>query len=413
MENMSIVSIEGNIVNIDKTTRARIEIDDNGLISSVDKETGQADIVLNDEFIFPGFIDLHVHARECTDHSQDYKEDFVTAGQAAINGGVVAFMDMPNNPAAPVNDQTYDEKNKLTKKSSVDILLYAGIGPATKPLSAKVPYKVYMGPSVGDLFFASNAQLEEVIKNYAGQNISFHCEDPVILEQNKNQLTHEFKRPKEAEILAIDFALELIEKYNLTAKICHCSTVAGMRKIVAAKKKRLKVTAEITPHHLYFDIDMLNDQNHQALQVNPPIRHSKTERLELIEMLKNGDIDYLATDHAPHTLEEKQKGASGMPHLDTYGPFVTWLINEHGFTPANIMRVCSLNPGKFVNDFLPNKYGKIEQGYVGSLTVIDMNRPLTIEKSFLKTKCGWSPFEGVEFPGRVAMTVVKGKVYNI
>src|SRR6185369_6424326 len=131
-----MLSIEGNIVNnIDGIKRGRVEIGDNGIISSVGQPTGSADILLKDELIFPGFIDLHVHARECADHSWDYKEDFTTASAAAINGGVVAFADMPNNQVPPVDDASYLAKQELTKKSAVDVVLYAGIGRNTKPLS--------------------------------------------------------------------------------------------------------------------------------------------------------------------------------------------------------------------------------------------------------------------------------------
>lgn len=409
---MPKLSIEGNIVNIYGVTRGRVEIGDDGIIAAVGKDTGNADFVLKDELIFPGFIDLHVHARECVDHSWDYKEDFATAGAAAINGGVVAFADMPNNPVPPLDDASYKAKAELIKKSAVGILLYAGITPNTSPLSQIVPYKVYMTKSTGDLFFQSREQLEPVIKKYQGQNISFHCEDPKILDENKNQPTHSLQRPPEAEVSAIDIALGLIEKYNIKAKICHCSTVAGVEKIKAAKKRGLSVTVEITPHHLYFDESSLSTEKQKQLQINPPVRNNKHDRLKLIEYLKNGDIDYLATDHSPHTAEDKQKGATGMPHLDTYGPFVSWLMAEHGFTPADVMRVCSLNPGKFLNDFLPFRFGKIEPGFIGSLTVLDMAKPITINKSMLKTKCGWLPFEGITFPGSVTMTVVKGKSFS-
>ncbi len=401
-------SIEGIIAN--SGNRKHIEIDvSSGLIVNVTDVTGKADLILKDEIIFPGFIDLHVHAREDESHTQDYKEDFISAGEAAINGGVVAIADMPNNTIAPVDDISYEKKNNLAQKSSAPVLLYAGIGPSTKPLKSKVPYKVFMGPSVGDLFFTSQEELEKVIANYSGENISFHCEEPKILEENKGASTHEAKRPKEAEISAVDFALFLIEKYNIVGKICHCSTIEGITKIVEAKKRGLKVTVEVTPHHLYFDETMI-ENNRQMFQVNPPIRQTKENRMALIRALRNGDIDYLATDHAPHTIEEKQKGISGLTHLDTYGPFTTWLVKEHGFTLLDVERVCSLNPGVFLNNFLKDRYGEIKEGYVGSLTILDMNKEILINKEILKTKAGWSPFENVVFPGSVAMTVIKGVV---
>lgn len=399
-----MLSIEGSIVNKDKVFRGRIEIDQSGMINKIGEPTGDADFIFTDELIFPGFIDLHVHAREDMSHTQDYKEDFISAGEAAVNGGVVAFVEMPNNPIPPIDDKSYAEKKELAKKCPVTVLLYAGIGPRTKPLSKKVPYKVFMGKSVGDLFFTTLEDLESVIKNYEGQYVSFHCEDPEILEENKNQPTHESQRPPQAEISGIDFALKLIEKYNIFGKICHVSTVEGINKIIEAKKRGVNVTVEVTPHHLYFS------KANKNLQVNPPIR-TEENCIALIKLLKKGDIDFLATDHAPHTTEEKEKGISGMPHLDTYGPFVTWLMKEHGFTLEEVTRVCSQNPANFVNNFLEQKYGEIKEGFIGSLTVLDMSKPVTITKEILKTKCGWSPFEGTTFPGSVAMTIIKGKIY--
>jgi len=151
------------------------------------------------------------------------------------------------------------------------------------------------------------------------------------------------------------------------------------------------------------------------LQMNPPLR-GREDRLAMIEALRAGEIDYLATDHAPHSLEEKGKGTSGVPHLDTYGAFATWLMAEHGFTAKQIARVCGANPGRFVQPYLPKDYGKgfgrAEAGYVGSLTVLDLKTPYLVKRDSLKTKCGWSPFEGVTFPGRVRHTVVRGRVYS-
>jgi dihydroorotase len=405
-------TIEGQIVNINKTSRGRIEIGNDGLIAKIGIATGRADLVLKDELIFPGFIDLHVHARECADHSQDYKEDFTSAGQAAINGGVVAFADMPNNPVPPVDEKSYAEKLALTKKSAVDVLLYAIITAYSKPLPFPVPYKAFTSKSVGETFFSQLADLEEGVKKYQGQNVSFHCEDPEIIRQNQNQPSHEQRRPEQAEIKAVEFVLGLIEKYGIKGKICHCSTAEGLQKILAAKHRGLEVTVEVTPHHLYFDETMLTHENRKMFQVNPPIRQTKENRLALITALKNGDIDYLATDHAPHSIAEKEKAMSGLTHLDTYGPFTVWLMSEHKFTAQDIARVCAYNPGQFLNQFQDKKYGEIKEGFAGSLSIIDMNRPIKIEKSKLKTKASWSPFEGVSFRGSVPYTIIRGKFYQ-
>jgi dihydroorotase len=410
-----MLRIEGRIVNHDAEFDGAVEIDTStGLIERVGPKEGRSDIDIGSCLIFPGFGDLHIHAREDAGGSQTYKEEFSSASAAAIHGGVTHVADMPNNPVAPIDDATYSAKELLTASSTVHVTLYAGIGPQTNPLNRHVPYKAFMGPSVGDLFFTSQAQLESVISRYRGKNVSFHCEDPEILEANKNAATHEQKRPASAEISATEFALQLVEKYELVGKLCHYSTREGLQKILAARARGIRVTCEVTPHHLFFDDSMITEENRLWLQMNPPLR-SPDDRIALIAALKRGDIDYIATDHAPHTIAEKGKGASGVPHLDTYGAFATWLIAEHGFSAKDISRVCAFNPGVFVREFLPAElgkgYGLIEPGYVGSLTILDLATPYAVSRDSIKSKCAWSPFEGYTLPGSVRYTVVKGKVF--
>jgi len=403
--------IEGKIINFDGESQGQVVIDqDSGLIEAIGENFGTADLQ-TDGLIFPGFVDVHVHAREDASGTQTYKENFRTMSNAAINGGIVHAADMPNNPVAPVDETRYREKQLLAEKSLVGITLYGGVGLETDPFSFPAPYKAFMGPSVGDLFFTSQDQLERVIARYARQAVSFHCEDPEILEAHKKAPTHEAKRPAEAEIKAVLFAIDLIERFKLNGKLCHLSTKAGLEAIVAAKQRGVQVTAEAAPHHLYFDETMLTTENRLWLQINPPLRKPE-DRKALIAGLKNGALDYLATDHAPHLPAEKQRGISGMPHLDTYGNVAAWLMKEHNFQPQDIARVCAFNPGKFVNEFNEQKLGRIEKGYAGSFTIIDPHAPITIGKGGLKTKSAWSPFEGVTFPGRVTHTIVKGKIYE-
>ena len=409
-------SIEGQLILEGEVRDGRVEIDETtGLITRVapGERTGQADIAM-DALVFPGFGDLHVHAREDAGGTQAYKEDFLTCSEAAIAGGVTFMVDMPNNPVAPVDEERYAAKAKLATRVLVDTFLYAGIGPETMPLKRKVPYKIFMGPSVGDLFFTSRAQIEKTLERYKGETVNFHSEEPEILEAHKGAATHELRRPPEAETAAIEFAIYLIEKFGLNGKICHLSTAAGLELVRAAKARGVALTAEVTPHHLYFDDNMLNDENRLWLQMNPPLR-TPADRAALVAGLREGAIDYLATDHAPHTKEEKMKGISGVPHLDTYGAFCSWLLAKQDFTPLQVARAASVNPSIFVKPYLSaaqgQGFGKIAPEYVGSLTVLDPNAPAVIQESELKTKCGWAPFTGVEFPGQVRATIIKGKIY--
>jgi dihydroorotase len=411
-----MLRVEGRIANHDEEFDGAIEIDPKtGLIASVGPLEGRSDLDTSGCVIFPGFGDLHVHAREDASGREMYKEDFASASAAAIHGGVTHFADMPNNPSAPIDEASYAVKERLTEGSAVHITLYGGIGPGTRPLERNVPYKAFMGPSVGELFFSSADQLEETIARYRGRNVSFHCEDPLVLDANRGASTHEQRRPATAEVSATRFALELIERYELQGKLCHFSTGEGMRDVMAAKARGVRVTCEVTPHHLFFDDAVLDDENRLWLQMNPPLR-GREDRLAMIEALRSGAIDYLATDHAPHTGEEKQEGVSGVPHLDTYGAFTTWLMKEHGFTPKEIARVCAANPGRFVREYLPKSYGlgfgRVGNGYAGSLTIVDLHTPYAVTRESLKTKCAWSPFEGYTFPGSVRHTVVRGRVYT-
>ncbi len=407
--------IAGRLVSTEAVEPGQIRVEGEQIVE-VGPRLGRPDIEFGDDcLIFAGMGDIHIHARDDPSGEETYKEDFCTASAAAINGGIVHVADMPNNPIAPVNDAAYILKQVLVRHRAVPIhiTLYAGIGPKSRPIQIDVPYKVYMGPSVGKLFFKSLEQLDKTLAQYRGANVSFHCEDPVLLKKHQRQPTHERRRPPECEISATRFALQMIEKYELRGKLCHYSVGEGLPLIREARRRGLPVTCEVTPHHLYFDETQITDENRGRMQMNPPLR-GLSDRTVLLEALRDGDLDYLATDHAPHTLEEKAsaKCPSGQPHLDTYGPFVTWLIVERGFTPARIAAVCCDNPGQFVNPYTGSlRFGRIAPGYTASLTVLNLARPTKIIRDNLKTKCGWSPFEGLTFPGSVEAVFVRGRKF--
>jgi dihydroorotase len=407
---MKPIIVEGLLADVDGVRYGQVAIE-NGLIQAGGPGLGPPDRVFSEDcLIFAGFGDIHIHAREDMTGQDCHKETFATAAAAALHGGVVHVADMPNNPAAPVTDASYQAKEDLLRRQHLPVVftLYAGIGPGTRPLARHVPYKAYMGPSVGDLFFHSLEELDETLAHYRGQAVSFHCEDPLLLERHRQAPTHEQRRPPECELSATQFALGLIEKYGLQGKLCHYSVGEGLALIRDARARGLPVTAEVTPHHVFFDTAMITDANRMWMQMNPPLR-SPADRQAMLAALRDGTADYLATDHAPHTCAEKQRGISGQPHLDTYGAFVTWLLAEQGFTPERVAAVCAANPGAFINPYHAEKYGRLLPGYIGSLTVLNRRKPLTVRREDLKTKCGWSPFEGVTFPGRVEAVCLRGQ----
>ena len=403
--------VEGRLVSSERVVSGQVRIEGDRIVA-VGPHLGVADRRFGEEcLIFAGFGDIHIHARDDVSGRECYKEDLSTAARAAVNGGVVHVADMPNNPVPPIDDESYAAKERLveSRRVPIHVTLYAGIGPGTRPLTKPVPYKVYMGPSVGELYFKTLRDLDETLAAYRGQAVSFHCEDPELLDQHRTAPTHEQRRPPECEVSATAFALQMIEKYDLTGKLCHYSVEAGIPLIRAAKARGLRVTAEVTPHHLYFDESHITESNRGLMQMNPPLRAAH-DRVAMLAALREGTLDYLATDHAPHTLEEKARGISGQPHLDTYGPFVTWLIVKQGFTPEQAASFCSEKPGDFVNSYCaPLRFGRIEPGYTASLTVLNLSRPQTVRREGLMTKCGWSPFEGVTFPGSITAILLRGE----
>jgi dihydroorotase len=469
---VSIVVYRGIIANHDKEPfTGLIEIDDSsGIIKKVSQESSKK---IDYEFglssiIFPGMGDIHIHAREDHTGEQIYKEDYTTASDAAINGGVVFAAAMPNTPAPLVNAELFKwHRNRIKDiNHPVSMLNYVGIGDGTRPIGepGEHPYKAFFGKSVGSLTFYDEVDLERALKHYAGHNVSFHVEYEPFIEASKDGRTHSERRPVGAVNYGLKLLLPLIERYKLNAKLCHWSTGGtSMEMIEKHRKLTSKIglpytTVEVSPLHLLFDTSKTDADPTlwTKIQMNPAIQ-GQMHRKALIEGLRNGFIDYLATDHAPHTWDEKhaafakfqknfpgktnsqiareiamkdpnlfnrtccENGTSGATWLDTYATVAAWLMREHKFTTQDIARVTAFNPGKFANKFLKNQYpgqdfgkgfGKIEEGYVGSLTVINTKKPVTVANKELKTKVGWSPLDGRRFVGGLEAVVVRGKKTN-
>lgn len=414
--------IEAVCVTSQYVKRQQIKFDEySGLILEVGDLKLPVDFSYDDDcLLFAGMGDVHIHAREDVSGKNNYKEDFTSARAALRNGGLVHAGDMPNNPIPPVDNKSYEDKFDLTLKTEGEIWPYAGIGPETRPLTYKVPYKVYMGHSIGDLFFKDYETLDKTLSHYKNQWVSFHCEDPVVLDHHHDKPHHHEKRPVEAEVIATRDALKLIEKYELKGKLCHYSSGEGLALIREARKRGVHVMIEVTPQHLYYDMELIPEEDWKTFQMNPPIRN-EADRSAMFNALVNGEINFLATDHAPHTHDEKLKGTSGLTGLDTYGPFVSWLL-ENGVDPKRIATMASENPGDFYNQFIESwsnisdvykKMGKgvgyLKEGYRANFTILNLKKPITISKENLKTKVGHSPFLGETFSGSVEALFIGGK----
>jgi dihydroorotase len=402
--------------------------------------------------------DCHIHGRECSHGGQNHKEDLTTASRAATHGGVVAVADMPNKgkPVTTQEDMNW-QRNRVEQIAEPTVVItYLGIGDeksGTRPLGEQgaYPYKVYFGQSVGSLTVKYGSDLDKVLANYKGQDVSFHIEYQPIIDANSTGKTHTDRRPRECVNEGLRLVLPLIEKHKLRAKLCHWSTGNdSFEQIAEYRSKGCEIDLEVSPLHLVFDSEMAkqNPELWTKIQMNPAIQ-SPQDRIDLIEGLRSGFVTMLATDHAPHTEEEKfsafakfrkagthtenmtnleiakfVKATDQQAYLDTCcenghsgAPWL--LIVRHGFTPQEIARVTGYNPGKFINKYLQQQYpnrnfgkgfGILESGYYGSATVLKLGGENTIvDQKTHKTKVAWSPLEGMDMGGSVAATFQGGK----
>ncbi len=443
----------------------RITIDDNsGFITLVERgENLQASHVFGaDCIIFAGLGDVHDHFREDNTGKQNYKEDYTTGADAALNGGVVHASAMPNTPEPITGGQQFHwHRNRVRELNHpVVILNYIGIDGSSRPLgnTGEYPYKCYFGKSVGPLSVIFASELDTILSHYRGEYVSLHVEYEPIVIMHADGKTHSDRRPVECVYEGLRLLLPLIEKYRIKAKLCHWSVGGDSFSLIEEYRARgCEIELEVSPLHLWFDTSMTDKDPSlwTTIQMNPAIQ-GLAHKHQLLYGLKTGFIQYLATDHAPHTEEEKfsafasfsrqfpgksnreiaeiirgnnvelfhdiccRNNHSGAPWLDTYGPICVWLMKEHAFMPEDIARVAAFNPGNFVNRFLPAQFpgrnfgkgfGEVAEGFMGSLTVLNTNKPTVIERPNLKSKVGWSPLEGETLPGTVEAVFIEGKRY--
>ena len=460
-----MVTVEGLLAVHDrKPFRGRISIDEKtGLIAKIEgpAKGKSADHSFGDDcLIFAGFGDVHIHAREDETGKQNYKEEYATAADAALHGGLVHVCAMPNTPSpivGPAQWQWHRARIDSLHKP-VAILNYLGIDTKTKPSGKRGDYfyKIYFGKSVGDLTVTYGSELDAILARYKGEHISFHVEYEPIVQASSKGKTHSERRPIAAVNEGLRILLPLIEKYKIHAKLCHWSTGGESFRMIAEYRARgCDIVLEVSPLHLLFDTSMTDADPSlwTKVQMNPAIQ-APEHRAALIKGLKDGFIQFIATDHAPHTEEEKfaafakfadahpgktnkqvaelvrqkdeqlyldtccENNTSGAPWLDTYALVCTWLMSEHKFTPQDIARVASYYPGIFVNPYLKRQFpkhrfgkgfGELKKGYMGSLTVLNVRKSTKVLRKDLKTKAGWSPLEERTMPGALEAVFIAGR----
>lgn len=373
--------ISGRIVDINGVYESNIGIINGKIKRMTDsKIEGKKSIALNNSsLIFPGFIDCHVHLREDASKQWTYKEDFFTGSKAAIHGGVTTVADMPNTPEPAISRERILEKIELAKKSPIQILFYGGVTSENllelkEMVSLVCGYKIYFVETTGHLILERN-KLESAVK--------------IISETKKPVVFHCY--PEDLGTI-----LKTCKKYGAKTHIAHVSRKDEVR-IIKKYKNKMQLTCETCPHYLFFTQKDLK-------MVKPPLG-SEEDRIAIMNALKKGTIDMLSSDHAPHTIKDKKNGASGFPGLDTYGNIVSWLLLNQKFKPETMARTTSYNPAKFLG--LVDR-GRIKEGLLANLTVLDTKGNTKIRNMNLQTKCEWSPFNGMALAGKILYTIYRG-----
>ncbi len=414
----SLLLKNGTIVTSKKIFDADIYIE-NGIIAAIGKSISfpsNQTIDIKGLHVFPGVIDPQVHFRE---PGFEWKEDLETGSKAAAAGGVTSFFEMPNTKPATTTAQLIDDKKKrASEKSLVNYNFFIG---ATNDNiyelnSVKnVPgIKIFMGSSTGDLLIDNFSVLEKIFKN-GSRLIAVHAEDEKLLQENKKKFIspqnvhlHALIRSPEVAFAATKKAVELSKKYQRRLHILHLTSEEEVKYL--EKEKNNYITAETTPQHLYFSAPDVYDTLRTYGQMNPPIREQRHQEA-LWYGLKNNIIDCIATDHAPHTKEEKEKpypeSPSGMPGIETSLPIMLHCASQGKCTLQNIAKWMSENPAIIYK--IQNK-GFISEGFDADLVIVDLKTSKVIDNDRLYTKVKWSPFHGIKTSGWPIITIVNGNI---
>ncbi|WP_067728346.1 dihydroorotase [Oceanobacillus damuensis] len=391
-------------------------------IEKVDKViTDEADHVidLKGRLVLPGFIDVHIHLRE---PGGEHKETIATGTEAAARGGYTTVCAMPNtNPVPDSSAALVSLLEKIKEDARVRVLPYAAI---TKGLKGEERTNIKGLSELGAFAFTDDGvgiqtadQMLNAMKEAAacGSAIVAHCEDNsivyggVVHDGEVSERLNLPGIPSLSESVQIARDVLLAEASDCHYHVCHVSTKESVRVIRDAKRAGIKVTAEVTPHHLLMNEEDIRD-NDADYKMNPPLR-AKEDQQALLEGLMDGTIDFIATDHAPHAADEKAQGflkaPFGIVGLETAFPLLyTNLVQTGKMTLHQLVGWMTNKPAEVFA--LP--YGTLEAGSIADITVVDLEKETTIDKNTFYSKGKNTPFHGWQVKGIPVMTIAAGKV---
>lgn len=371
--------------------------------------------------LFPALIDPHVHFRT---PGYEHKEDWRTAAKAALCGGYTTVFDMPNTWPPTITYARLQEKKALINAQlrEVDIpLRYQLFFGADKQHLDEIPkikdevigIKVFMGCSTGNLVIDDDESLHAVFTSAAKENliVAVHAEDEHLIRDkklryagDKNYCSHSRIRDVEVAICAVEKAIALTRLYGTRLYILHVSSADEVQLIKRAKQEGLPVFAETTPHHLFLD-ESAYETLHGKAVVNPPLRR-KGHQAALFAAIREGVIDTIGSDHAPHTVAEKERPygecPSGMPGIETT---LALLLNAHhaGWLTLNDIVALTSKRAREIFNLPENK----------DVVLVDLNKEKRVAEDSLKTKCKWSPYAGYSLRGWPVYTILDGHCYDL
>jgi dihydroorotase len=398
-------------------TTGDVRVHDRQIAEIAPELAAEADPVIDADglTLLPGAIDPQVHFRE---PGLEHKEDLHTASRACARGGITSFLEMPNTKPLTTTQATLDAKLQLAaSKCLVNYGFFIGATaenlPDLQTASPTPGIKIFMGSMHGALLVDQEAALEKIFAT-GTRLIAVHAEDQERIRQRREQFAgvtdpviHSQIQDNQAALNATQLALKLSKRYQRRLHILHLSTAEEAE--LLRQDKPAWVTAEVTPQHL-----LLNSSAYATIgtlaQMNPPLR-SPHDNEVLWQALLDGVIDFIATDHAPHTLAEKAQGypntPSGMPGVETSLALMLTQAQQKRCTVAQVSNWMSTAVAKAYK--IPNK-GAIVLGYDADLILVDLDTYRPVLREELQTKCGWSPFAGWNLTGWTQVTIVGGQV---
>jgi dihydroorotase (multifunctional complex type) len=401
---------------------------DDGKIFKIGREPNMphadAKTSLDNLLVLPGLIDIHVHLR---DEGKASKEDFFSGTAAAAAGGMTTVFDMPNNDPVTMSVETLRNRIRIAeKKALVNVGFYSEFPSSPNEIrsiveAGAIGFKLFMANQIGGLDIGDDHALLRSFKAVSdvGVPTAVHAEDEEMLRRNKDKLRRAGRHDlcaflevhtEDAEIRAISRLLGMVKLSKMHLHFCHVSTKAGLEAIIAGRKSGLPVSYEVTPHHLFLSIDDLRRIGMFAVTM-PPIREKHNSEA-LLNNVRKGWVGILASDHAPHTLEEKDAETVwdvkvGIPGLETTLPLLLSEVHRKTLMVGDVVRLMSENPAEL---FKLRSKGYLKEGNDADLTVVDIYQKHRIETSTFHSKAKYSPFEGRVVTGKPVKTFVNGEL---